>query len=682
MISRLATLLLSTALLAAHTATAEAVSTASQQSSQRTNVTAVAQNQTVGELPEAIADRVKAELASDLNIPTSQLRIDRYSRETWSDGCLGLGGPAESCLAALTEGWQIEVVNVETEQSYFYRTDLSGDQIRLSDEDQSLPPSVSAPQSFSDVSSDYWASDYIQRLAALGIVSGFPDGTFRPDAPVTRAEFAAILRQAFLPAQATGTTPSFRDVPADYWAAEAIQAARATNFLSGYPGNVFYPQRNLSRVQAIVSLASGLGYETVDTGVLDYYIDAREIPEYALTQVSGATEAGVVVSYRDLTQLNPNQTASRADVAAFVYQSLVQQGKADPLATPPYAVNPTASNWQTQPSAVIPTQDNSDISLSASGLRLLTVKPDMLQVWDAENGDRLSEIVTDGETRFVSAAINGAGTQVAAVVHNLDNQALQLRLWNVETGEPVWNQSLGTPTYASQQAGAALVDSPYALVTFTRADDALLTQVVLEFDADNAPTKTSLRLHNSDTGRLVQTLDPASGVGISKYSLGQNGALLAGVSTVQDEQTTREVIDIWQLNTGALLRSITPIEDNSFGLNDLAFNPSENLIVFSQDYYGYDVHLDTWDVRSGERLARITSLPDIDRQDRIGRLSPAGDYYFARSDVAGTRLIDLNRRTVTAFDVVADSVVFGGNGNRLAIATPENIQLFNQAERL
>ncbi|MGD1950824.1 MAG: hypothetical protein ACFB14_14420 [Leptolyngbyaceae cyanobacterium] len=81
-------------------------------------------------LPENIQTQVRIELANSLGIPTEQITIQGYSRQTWSDGCLGLGGPAELCLAALTDGWQIEAVDVETEEIYIYRTDLNGDQIR------------------------------------------------------------------------------------------------------------------------------------------------------------------------------------------------------------------------------------------------------------------------------------------------------------------------------------------------------------------------------------------------------------------------------------------------------------------------------------------------------------------------------------------------------------------------
>ncbi|MGB6017271.1 MAG: S-layer homology domain-containing protein, partial [Nodosilinea sp.] len=77
---------------------------------------------------------------------------------------------------------------------------------------------------FTDVSSGYWAREFIATLAARNIIAGFPDGTFRPDEPVTRAQFAAMVRQAFNQSTVRSAT-SFVDVPADYWAAAAIREA-------------------------------------------------------------------------------------------------------------------------------------------------------------------------------------------------------------------------------------------------------------------------------------------------------------------------------------------------------------------------------------------------------------------------------------------------------------------------
>ncbi|MEM8615066.1 MAG: hypothetical protein AAGF93_23880, partial [Cyanobacteria bacterium P01_H01_bin.105] len=92
-------------------------------------------NQTVADtspdtLPDTIQTQVRTDLANHLGIPSDQITLQSHSRQTWSDGCLGLGGPAEICLTALTDGWQVEAINTETNEIYVYRTNLKGDQIR------------------------------------------------------------------------------------------------------------------------------------------------------------------------------------------------------------------------------------------------------------------------------------------------------------------------------------------------------------------------------------------------------------------------------------------------------------------------------------------------------------------------------------------------------------------------
>ena len=81
---------------------------------------------------------VKAALAEEIG--DTVITVESYSRQTWSDGCLGLGGPAEACLAALTEGWQVELVDSATGDRYTYRTNEEGSAVRL-DENAGLPTS-------------------------------------------------------------------------------------------------------------------------------------------------------------------------------------------------------------------------------------------------------------------------------------------------------------------------------------------------------------------------------------------------------------------------------------------------------------------------------------------------------------------------------------------------------------
>ncbi|BAY89362.1 MULTISPECIES: fasciclin domain-containing protein [unclassified Tolypothrix] len=194
-----------------------------------------------------------------------------------------------------------------------------------------------ATTSLSDVGSDYWASPFIQALAQRNVIAGFPDGTFKPNQAVTRAQFAAMIQKAFNQ-NAVRQLPAggFSDVPANFWAADAIRVAYETGFMSGYPGNVFLPNQQIPRVQAIVAITSGLGLTSNDnaSNVLNtYYSDAAAIPSYAVNNVAAATQANIVVNYPEVKQLNPQQSLTRAEAAAILYQALVRQGQAQPIAS-------------------------------------------------------------------------------------------------------------------------------------------------------------------------------------------------------------------------------------------------------------------------------------------------------------------------------------------------------------
>ncbi|NES94788.1 MAG: DUF1565 domain-containing protein [Desertifilum sp. SIO1I2] len=185
----------------------------------------------------------------------------------------------------------------------------------------------------------HWAETYIRALVAQDVIAGFPDGTFRPNEPVTRAQFATIVSKALSPAAKRGGT-SFRDVPTNHWASAAIQSAYRGEFLTGFEDATFRPDLRIPRVQVLVSLVSGLGLRSLDTSVLSAYNDAAQIPSWATSAIAGATRSGLVINYPQPRQLNPNQQATRGEVAAFVYQALVNAGRAEPIESPYLVVNP------------------------------------------------------------------------------------------------------------------------------------------------------------------------------------------------------------------------------------------------------------------------------------------------------------------------------------------------------
>ncbi|MBW4456959.1 MAG: S-layer homology domain-containing protein [Nostoc indistinguendum CM1-VF10] len=191
-----------------------------------------------------------------------------------------------------------------------------------------IPP----PIAFNDVPNNFWGRRFIDVLSSRGILKGFPDYSFRPNQPVNRAEFAAILQKAF-DQDPTKTAIAFQDVPTKFWATPAIDQAISAGFLKGYPKKTFKPQQNISRVQVLVALASGLNLKapTSPNQVLSVYKDAKNIPTYATRKIAAATANGLVVNYPNSQILAPNKVATRAEVAAMIHQALVKRGKLEAI---------------------------------------------------------------------------------------------------------------------------------------------------------------------------------------------------------------------------------------------------------------------------------------------------------------------------------------------------------------
>ncbi len=102
-----------------------------------------------------------------------------------------------------------------------------------------------------------------------------------------------------------------------------------TGYLKGYPNNEFRPDKQVPRVEVIAALASGLNLKpsTKATKTLQVYKDRKKVPKWALDKVAAATEAGIVVNHPKRQLLQPNRTATRAEVAAMIYQAMAKQGK-------------------------------------------------------------------------------------------------------------------------------------------------------------------------------------------------------------------------------------------------------------------------------------------------------------------------------------------------------------------
>lgn len=185
---------------------------------------------------------------------------------------------------------------------------------------------------FSDCQ-NHWAISAIVKLAERNLIRGYPDQTFRPDAPVTRAEFAVLMCNCFPHASVIKAPIQFKDVPSNHWANQAIKTAVSKGFLAGYPNQIFQPNQNIPRVQAIIALAAHLKLlipepplipqnQTKNQFLKAYFDDTQDIPQYAQTWMTAATFNYLVVNTPPIRKLQPNKSATRGEIAAILCQAL------------------------------------------------------------------------------------------------------------------------------------------------------------------------------------------------------------------------------------------------------------------------------------------------------------------------------------------------------------------------
>ncbi|MEO1619560.1 MAG: S-layer homology domain-containing protein [Cyanobacteria bacterium J06632_3] len=180
---------------------------------------------------------------------------------------------------------------------------------------------------FTDVPDDYWAKPYIDALSSRGLISGYSDNTFRPDEPVTRAQIANVVANTF-DLTADKEDLAFSDVAGDYWAKESIGEAVKGGFMTGFPDETFAPNEPVTRAQSFTTLVTGLGVD-VPTNIqaaLSRYTDANAIPRWANEKIAAATAGGLVVNYPNEAELNPAAPTTRAELSAMIYQALEREG--------------------------------------------------------------------------------------------------------------------------------------------------------------------------------------------------------------------------------------------------------------------------------------------------------------------------------------------------------------------
>ncbi|MFF2910882.1 S-layer homology domain-containing protein [Paenibacillus sp. NPDC057934] len=180
---------------------------------------------------------------------------------------------------------------------------------------------------FIDVKTTYWANEAIESMASQGIITGNPDGTFKPEAPITREQLAKLITLTFGLDLVEAEEPTFSDVYPSSWAYKYVESSK--DYLTGYfpmKGKPFFdPQAKATREDVAVALVRAMGLATegvdADSALRWKFNDYSDISPQLAQEVAVAVDKKLIQGFPD-GSFKPNAPINRASVATLLYRVL------------------------------------------------------------------------------------------------------------------------------------------------------------------------------------------------------------------------------------------------------------------------------------------------------------------------------------------------------------------------
>ena len=319
---------------------------------------------------------------------------------------------------------------------------------------------------FPDVPNGFWAACDIDKLAINDVVVGYPDGYFKPNRNISRAEFATILVKGFnldkcdMPREGL-----FKDVPMSNWANAAIAKAVDEDLLKGYPDGNFKPNHPVTRVEALTTIAKGMTCDIDQCKadeILSKYADGASIPNWAKIPVAKSLENGALKDSPNPNMIMPNKEATRAEVASMMQTVRVALG---------YDTNPKTAN---NICPACPVNKNAFVEQEEI-VKIPTLKVKMIDQLTAKSShvgqyfraNTLEDVTINGVTYPCGSTVTG---QVVEVIRpsGCDKGALKLSFTEIKNGDcktKLPKQILQAQVNKSKQVNpvARLVEMPFTL---------------------------------------------------------------------------------------------------------------------------------------------------------------------------------------------------------------------------
>ena len=179
---------------------------------------------------------------------------------------------------------------------------------------------------FTDVPPQFWAYNSITKMTKEGFMSGYKNGTFKPNDPLSREEAASLFSKMLGEPPSIMLASSFTDITSDRWSSLAIESVARANIISGYGDKTYRPEQYMSRQEFAVVADKYLhyqGYRTEDPTALDniHFSDQKFIAPWAQSSVRELALFGFI-NYSNTGLFNPEKYVTRSEAAEITYRML------------------------------------------------------------------------------------------------------------------------------------------------------------------------------------------------------------------------------------------------------------------------------------------------------------------------------------------------------------------------
>ncbi|CAH2215100.1 S-layer homology domain-containing protein [Tepidibacter aestuarii] len=182
---------------------------------------------------------------------------------------------------------------------------------------------VSFAANFSDIN-NHWAANQIKSLVNKGIVSGYSDGTFKPDNYITRAEFISLINKAFNFKLVYNI--DYKDVSSQDWFYEDLRKAKAKGYISGYEDNTMRPNNKITRQEVAVIMAKVLNKQNSNKAyVCNNFKDSYKIADWSKKSIGALVDSKNMSGYPDGT-FGPEKYITRAEAVTVIYKKFKGSG--------------------------------------------------------------------------------------------------------------------------------------------------------------------------------------------------------------------------------------------------------------------------------------------------------------------------------------------------------------------